>query len=41
MNDTLMKVTETINNLEKTKLIISNLINKETKDYSPIYMNIT
>lgn len=33
MNATLIKVTETINNLEKTKLIISNLINKETKDY--------
>ncbi|MPQ31345.1 MerR family transcriptional regulator [Clostridium estertheticum] len=33
MNDTLVKVTETINNLEKTKLILSNLINKETKDY--------
>jgi len=36
MNDTLIKVTETINNLEKTKLIISNLINKETKDYYSI-----
>ncbi|MBU3217858.1 MerR family transcriptional regulator (plasmid) [Clostridium estertheticum] len=36
MNDTLIKVTETINNLEKTKLILSNLINKETKDYYSI-----
>jgi len=36
MKDTLIKVTETINNLEKTKLIISNLINKETKDYYSI-----
>ena len=36
MNDTLIKVTDTITNLEKTKLIISNLINKETKDYYSI-----
>lgn len=36
MNDTLIKVTKTINDLEKTKLIISNLINKETKDYYSI-----
>ena len=36
MNDTLIKVTETINNLEKTRLIISNIINKETKDYYSI-----
>lgn len=33
MDDTLKKVTETISNLEKTKLIISSIINKETKDY--------
>lgn len=36
MSDTLKKVTETINNLEKTKLIISNIINKETEDYYSI-----
>lgn len=33
MNDTLKKVTETINNLEKTRLVISNILDKETKDY--------
>lgn len=36
MNDTLKKITATINNLEKTKLIISNIINKETEDYYSI-----
>ena len=36
MNDTLKKVTETINNLEKTRLVISNIINKETNNYYSI-----
>ena len=36
MSDTLLKATKTINNLELTILIISNLINKETNDYYSI-----
>ncbi|MBV4417799.1 MerR family transcriptional regulator [Clostridium tyrobutyricum] len=36
MKDTLDKITETISNLEKSKLIISSIINKDLQDYSTI-----
>jgi Predicted transcriptional regulators len=36
MKDTLDKITETISNLEKSKLIISSIINKDLQDYNTI-----
>jgi len=33
MRDTLIKITETISNLEKSKLVLTNIINKDLEDY--------
>jgi len=41
MKDTLNKITETISNLEKSKIAINNIINKQLDDYSYIGEQVT